>query len=110
VLQHFEAEPIPNETVEVVRESQSIEVTERVKFPPKRISSLNLLARNTAIILALWTAHAVWTYYCVLRAKQLGPLLKLVICLCILPVLLVLLLIFGIRRVNNQRTIFGVPP
>ncbi|KAK7373444.1 hypothetical protein VNO80_06851 [Phaseolus coccineus] len=51
---------------------------------------------NTAIILALWTVHAVWTYYCVLRAKQLGPLLKLVICLCVLPVLLVLWPVFGI--------------
>ncbi|BAT84576.1 uncharacterized protein HKW66_Vig0042980 [Vigna angularis] len=51
---------------------------------------------NTAIILALWTVHAVWTYYCVLRAKQLGPLLKIVICLCVLPVLLVLCPAFGI--------------
>ncbi|KAK8466694.1 hypothetical protein PHAVU_008G145500 [Phaseolus vulgaris] len=51
---------------------------------------------NTAIILALWTVHAVWTYYCVLRAKQLGPLLKLVICLCVLPALLVLWPVFGI--------------
>ncbi|KAK7395746.1 hypothetical protein VNO78_16313 [Psophocarpus tetragonolobus] len=51
---------------------------------------------NTVIILGLWTAHAVWTYYCVVRAKQLGPLLKLAICLCVLPVLLVLWPIFGI--------------
>ncbi|WVZ07828.1 hypothetical protein V8G54_021174 [Vigna mungo] len=51
---------------------------------------------DTAIILALWIVHAVWTYYCVLRAKQLGPLLKIVICLCVLPVLLVLCPVFGI--------------
>lgn len=44
---------------------------------------------NTVIILGLWTAHVVWTYYCVVRAKQLGPLLKIVICLCVLPVLLI---------------------
>jgi len=30
------------------------------------------------------------------RAKQLGPLLKLVICLCVLPALLVLWPVFGI--------------
>ncbi|XP_027345536.1 uncharacterized membrane protein At3g27390-like [Abrus precatorius] len=44
---------------------------------------------NSAIILGLWTAHVVWTYYCVVRAKQLGPILKLVICTCVLPVLLI---------------------
>ncbi|KAL2320216.1 hypothetical protein Fmac_029185 [Flemingia macrophylla] len=51
---------------------------------------------NSAIILGLWTAHVVWTYYCVVRAKQLGPLLKIVICLCVLPVLLILLPLVGI--------------
>ncbi|TKY63155.1 membrane protein [Spatholobus suberectus] len=44
---------------------------------------------NSTIILGLWIVHVVWTYYCVVRAKQLGPLLKLVICLCVLPVLLI---------------------
>ncbi|XP_061341859.1 uncharacterized membrane protein At3g27390 isoform X1 [Gastrolobium bilobum] len=44
---------------------------------------------NSAIILGLWVAHVVWTYYCVVRAKQLGPILKLVICISVLPVLLI---------------------
>jgi len=85
---HFGTVPIPNKTLEVVRGSRSIEVTERVKFPPERISSLKIPARNTATILALGTVHAVWTYYCILKVKQLGPLLKLVICLCVPPVML----------------------
>ncbi|KAK7338512.1 hypothetical protein VNO77_19124 [Canavalia gladiata] len=51
---------------------------------------------NSAIILGLWPAHVIWTYYCVARAKQLGPLLKLVICTCVLPVLLILWPLAGI--------------
>ncbi|KAL5153988.1 putative membrane protein [Glycine soja] len=51
---------------------------------------------NTAIILGLWIVHSVWTYYCVVRAKQFGPILKLVIGLCVLPVLLVVYPIVGI--------------
>lgn len=38
---------------------------------------------NSAIILGLWPVHLLWTYYCILRAKQLGPVLKLVLCPCI---------------------------
>lgn len=34
---------------------------------------------NSAIILGLWPAHAVWTYYCIARTKQLGPVLKLIL-------------------------------
>ncbi|EHA8590162.1 putative membrane protein [Cocos nucifera] len=34
---------------------------------------------NSAIILGLWPAHAIWTYYCIARSKQLGPVLKLVL-------------------------------
>ncbi|WOL14363.1 hypothetical protein Cni_G23143 [Canna indica] len=34
---------------------------------------------NSAIILGLWLTHAVWTYYCIARAKQLGPVLKFVL-------------------------------
>ncbi|XP_078172384.1 putative membrane protein At3g27390 isoform X2 [Carex rostrata] len=32
---------------------------------------------NSALILGLWPAHAVWTFYCLIRTKQLGPVLKL---------------------------------
>ncbi|KAJ4761927.1 transmembrane protein [Rhynchospora pubera] len=34
---------------------------------------------NSALILGLWPVHAVWTYYCLIRTKQLGPVLKLVL-------------------------------
>ncbi|CAL5191672.1 unnamed protein product [Lathyrus oleraceus] len=51
---------------------------------------------NSAIILGLWPAHVIWSYYCVLRARQLGPLLKLVICICVLPVLLISWPVLGI--------------
>ncbi|KAL1291884.1 hypothetical protein HN51_060379 [Arachis hypogaea] len=45
---------------------------------------------NSALILGLWTAHCIWTYYCVARTTQLGPILKIVTCISVLPVLLVL--------------------
>ncbi|KAJ7974712.1 Steroid nuclear receptor, ligand-binding [Quillaja saponaria] len=51
---------------------------------------------NSAIILGLWPVHSLWTYYCVVRAKQLGPGLKIVLCICVLPVLLVLWPVAGI--------------
>ncbi|KAJ7970722.1 Steroid nuclear receptor, ligand-binding [Quillaja saponaria] len=51
---------------------------------------------NSAIILGLWSVHSLWTYYCVMRAKQLGPVLKLVLCICVLPVLLILWPVAGI--------------
>ncbi|KAJ4826270.1 hypothetical protein Tsubulata_018666 [Turnera subulata] len=50
---------------------------------------------NTAIILGLWPFHICWTYYSVVRAKQLGPLLKIVICIC-LPAPAVLWLVLSI--------------
>ncbi|CAL0332985.1 unnamed protein product [Lupinus luteus] len=51
---------------------------------------------NSAIILGLWPAHVVWTYYCVASSRQLGPFLKLVICICVLPILLISLPVVGI--------------
>ncbi|KAL4193526.1 hypothetical protein AMTRI_Chr06g199960 [Amborella trichopoda] len=50
---------------------------------------------NSAVIIGLWPAHVVWTYYCIARAKQLGPLLKIALCICV-SVLLVLWPIVGI--------------
>ncbi|KAF3793676.1 putative membrane protein [Nymphaea thermarum] len=44
---------------------------------------------NSAVVLGLWPAHAFWTYYCIIRSKQLGPVLKAGLCVCI-TVLLVL--------------------
>ncbi|KAI4350587.1 hypothetical protein L6164_005033 [Bauhinia variegata] len=50
---------------------------------------------NSAIIVGLWPVHFIWTYYCVLRAKRLGPILKLVTCV-VLPVVLILWPVVGI--------------
>lgn len=33
---------------------------------------------NSVIVIGLWPAHAVWTYFCILSAKRLGPVMKLV--------------------------------
>ncbi|CAL0299151.1 unnamed protein product [Lupinus luteus] len=51
---------------------------------------------NSAIILGLWAAHCIWTYCCVVRSQQLGPLLKVVACVCVLPVLLITWPVVGI--------------
>ncbi|OAY86031.1 putative membrane protein [Ananas comosus] len=50
---------------------------------------------NSALILGLWPAHTFWTFYCIIRTKQLGPALKFLLCI-FLPVVLVLWPIFGI--------------
>ncbi|XP_021728505.1 uncharacterized membrane protein At3g27390-like isoform X1 [Chenopodium quinoa] len=44
---------------------------------------------HSALILGLWPAHLCWTYYCVVRAKQVGPVLKLVLCPLIFVVLII---------------------
>jgi hypothetical protein len=51
---------------------------------------------NSAIIIGLWPVHSAWTYYCVLRAERLGPVLKLVLCILVLPVPLILWPVVGI--------------
>lgn len=51
---------------------------------------------NSAIILGLWPVHSFWTYYSTVRAKLLGPVLKLVLCVCVLPLLLILWPVVGI--------------
>ncbi|CAN0927292.1 Uncharacterized membrane protein At3g27390 [Linum grandiflorum] len=53
------------------------------------ISVAIILCGNSAVILGLWIAHFLWTYYCVARTKRLGLVLKIVVML-ILPVPLVL--------------------
>lgn len=50
---------------------------------------------NSAVIIGLWPAHFIWTLYCVLRTKRLGPVLKIV-ALLVLPVPLILWPIVGI--------------
>ncbi|CAI0552165.1 unnamed protein product [Linum tenue] len=53
------------------------------------ISAAIILIGNTAVILGLWIAHFLWTYYCLARTKRLGLVLKIVAML-LLPVPLVL--------------------
>ncbi|CAH8353170.1 unnamed protein product [Eruca vesicaria subsp. sativa] len=50
---------------------------------------------NSAIILSLLPIHIVWTFYSIVSTKQLGPILKLFICLC-LPTAIILWPILGI--------------
>ncbi|KAL2327164.1 hypothetical protein Fmac_020591 [Flemingia macrophylla] len=44
---------------------------------------------NSAVIIGLWSAHVVWTYYCVARTNKLGLVFKVVVLMLLpLPVLL----------------------
>ncbi|KAK1441179.1 hypothetical protein QVD17_07019 [Tagetes erecta] len=42
---------------------------------------------NSAIVIGLWPAHVVWSYFCILCAKRLGPVMKVVLCILLTPVL-----------------------
>ncbi|KAJ9135414.1 hypothetical protein P3X46_032600 [Hevea brasiliensis] len=59
------------------------------------LACLIMAVGNSTIVLGLWPFHTFWTYYSIIRAKQLGPLLKIVLCL-FLPVPLILWLVFSI--------------
>ncbi|KAL9384609.1 hypothetical protein Peur_021619 [Populus x canadensis] len=50
---------------------------------------------NSAVIIGLWIAHFLYTYYCVARTKRLGFVLKIAV-LLLLPVPLVLWPVIGI--------------
>ncbi|KAL8136661.1 hypothetical protein V2J09_002662 [Rumex salicifolius] len=50
---------------------------------------------NSAVIIGLWPAHLIWTYYCVLKTRRLGVVLKSLL-LLLLPVPLVLWPVVGI--------------
>ncbi|KAH7388277.1 hypothetical protein KP509_16G067200 [Ceratopteris richardii] len=60
---------------------------------PFSISVLSI--GNTAVLLGLWPAHVLGTYYGLVRTKQLGPVLKVVLFL-VLPVPLILFLALGV--------------
>lgn len=49
----------------------------------------------SAIILGLWPMHVVWTYYCIIRSKLVGPVVKLLLLISASGIL-VLWLIVGI--------------
>ncbi|XP_076910748.1 putative membrane protein At3g27390 [Bidens hawaiensis] len=42
---------------------------------------------NSAVVIGLWPAHVVWTYFCILSAKRLGPVMKVVMVVLFTPVL-----------------------
>ncbi|KAL3502604.1 hypothetical protein ACH5RR_037053 [Cinchona calisaya] len=44
---------------------------------------------NTSVVIGLWAAHFIWTYYCVAKSKRLGCVLKILV-LITLPVPLIL--------------------
>ncbi|KAF4360047.1 hypothetical protein G4B88_025808 [Cannabis sativa] len=44
-----------------------------------------IVVGNSAVIIGLWPAHFIWTYYCVAKSKRLGMVLK-VLALVLLPV------------------------
>ncbi|KAG9448494.1 hypothetical protein H6P81_008459 [Aristolochia fimbriata] len=50
---------------------------------------------NSAVIVGLWPAHFVWSYYCVAKTKRLGLILKILL-LVTMPVPLVLLPVLGV--------------
>ncbi|WOG90643.1 hypothetical protein DCAR_0309887 [Daucus carota subsp. sativus] len=40
---------------------------------------------DSAIVIGLWPAHCIWTYYCVIKTKRLGWVLKFILVLCLPP-------------------------
>ncbi|XP_031093845.1 uncharacterized membrane protein At3g27390-like [Ipomoea triloba] len=61
---------------------------------------------NSAIVLGLWPVHLLYSFYCVLSAKQIGPVLKLVSCIC-LPIILFLWLLIAIASSIVGGAAFG---
>ncbi|GFP84902.1 uncharacterized membrane protein at3g27390 [Phtheirospermum japonicum] len=48
-----------------------------------------IMVGNSAVVIGLWPAHFIWTYYCVAKSKRLGWILKILV-LFSLPVPLIL--------------------
>nr|GMC97342.1 uncharacterized membrane protein At3g27390-like [Ipomoea batatas] len=61
---------------------------------------------NSAIVLGLSPVHVFYSFYCVLRAKQIGPFLKLISCIC-LPIILFLWLLIAIASSIVGGAAFG---
>ncbi|VAI58116.1 unnamed protein product [Triticum turgidum subsp. durum] len=49
----------------------------------------------SALVLGLWPMHVIWTYYCIIRTKLVGPVVKLLLLISVSGIL-VLWLIVGI--------------
>ncbi|CAK9308832.1 unnamed protein product [Citrullus colocynthis] len=80
-------------------------ITKGMIFSP--LTSLIMTMANSTLIVILWPIQTFWTYYCILRAEQLGWGLKLVLCLCVLPVLLLLWPEFGALGSTIGGAVYG---
>ncbi|EOX93588.1 Uncharacterized protein TCM_002466 isoform 2 [Theobroma cacao] len=48
-----------------------------------------IVTGNSAVVIGLWPAHSLWTYFCVARTKRLGLVLKIVVLVSlVVPVVL----------------------
>ncbi|XP_078443517.1 putative membrane protein At3g27390 [Wolffia australiana] len=59
------------------------------------VSAAIIAVGNSSVIIGLWPAHFIWTYFCVGKAKRLGPVLKVLI-LIFLPIPVILLPVLAI--------------
>ncbi|KAH9312873.1 hypothetical protein KI387_027908 [Taxus chinensis] len=54
------------------------------------LAALIIAVGNSAVTIGLWPAHAFWTYYCLARTRQVGPILKAVTLISlVVPIILV---------------------
>ncbi|KAJ8491109.1 hypothetical protein OPV22_012830 [Ensete ventricosum] len=54
-----------------------------------------VLVGNSSVVIGMWPAHFIWTYYCMMKTKRLGLVLKIFL-LVMLPLPLILWPILGI--------------
>ncbi|EES11014.1 hypothetical protein BDA96_06G138500 [Sorghum bicolor] len=47
----------------------------------------------SALVLGLWPMHLIWTYYCIIRTKLVGPVVKLLLLIAATAVLIIWLII-----------------
>lgn len=47
----------------------------------------------SALVLGLWPMHVIWTYYCIVRTKLVGPVVKLLLLIAATAVLIIWLII-----------------
>uniref|UniRef100_I1Q778 Uncharacterized protein n=1 Tax=Oryza glaberrima TaxID=4538 RepID=I1Q778_ORYGL len=59
------------------------------------IAAAIIFLGNSAVIIGLWPAHFIWTYYCVLKAERIGLVLKILAAM-LLPLPLLLLPVVAI--------------
>lgn len=59
------------------------------------IAAAIIFLGNSAVIIGLWPAHFIWTYYCVLKAERIGLVLKILAAI-LLPLPLLLLPVLAI--------------